>query len=144
MLHCAAVRHARPDKRRPPLFAIAALCLALLGLALPRFDGAAGDADRAESASERVHAGDSAAFAAPAASAVDDFAVLQRASDAMQRPAPEVDWSKLRPLLTQARQDAQRRLVAGDPVRVAEREVAAQASPLLRWRLAHSTSSAIG
>jgi hypothetical protein len=35
-------------------------------------------------------------------------------------------------------------LVAGDPVRVAEREVAAHAIPLMRWRLAHSTSSAIG
>lgn len=141
---------------RPPLFAIAALCLALVGLALPRFSGpadtepvstrdfaASGEARAANHPESPLSSG-SAGYAAPIASAADESMVLQRATEAVQRSQLELGWSKARTILALALKDATRRLVAGDPVRVAEREVTAHASPLMRWRLAHSTSSAIG
>jgi len=139
----------------------------LLGLALPRFGGSVGveafaseaavvETDRstdlaglgsaADSDEEATTDRDAAipGFAAPVALAIDAAAVLQRTTESPQRPQLELDWAKFRGLLSHARHEAHRLLVAGDPVRVAERAVASQASPLLRWRLAHSTSSAIG
>lgn len=158
------VKHAHCTTDRIPIFAIAAICLAVLGLALPRMSGPAGlewglggttafvgtariakqVRGAATADSDRNLADDAASFAVPVARAADASAVLQRATEALERLPIELGWPKSRVLPPPARHDAQRSLVGGDPVRVAQREVAAQESPVLRWCLAHSTSSAIG
>ena len=154
--------HSRID--RLPISAIVAIGFAVLGLALPRFGGPidpesvpvgsaafCGTARIAEPVrggwtgdSDGNLADDSAEFAAPVATAADAAGVLQRTTEAVELLSIELGCSKSRALLAHVRPDAKRCLVTGDPVRVAEREVAAQGRPLLRWRLAHSTSSAIG